>query len=206
MSILNRLNKHYVAAAAVAAGAVAVSANAAIVYSGVVNINVPSTTSGVYLNMVTGLTGASSALAGWDVNPWSSSALNFFSSTTSGQTVATGMSATAAGSVASTVTAGTLISAASIFTNNVGNQTTTCLTMNGKNLFGVKFWHEGAAAFRYGWIRISLGATAGGQPRSIVDYAYEDTGAGINAGTVPGPAGLAALAMGAIGARGRRRK
>lgn len=204
-SLLKRLDKHFAVAAVTGVAAIGASANAAIVWSGIVNINIPSTTSGVYLNVVNGQTGASSALAGWDINPWSSSALSFFSSTTSGQTVATGMMGT--GTVANNLAQGTLISGASTFTTNVGVQTTTGLNLNSSNnLFGFKFWHEGAAAFRYGWVRISLGASAGVQPRSIVEYAYEDTGAGLEAGVVPGPAGLAALALGAVGLRNRRRK
>lgn len=203
-TLLKRLDKHFVTCAAAAAG-VAAGAQAAIVWSGIVNINVPSSSSGVYLNVVNGATGASSSLSGWDLNPWSSSALNFFSSTTSGQTVATGMMGS--GTVANNLAAGTLISGASTFTTNVGTQTTTGLNLNSSNnLFGFKFWDETAGAFRYGWVRVSLGATAGGQPRSIVEYAYENTGAGIQAGAVPGPAGLAALAMGAVGIRSRRRK
>ena len=71
------------AGAALAAPAIP-NADASIVYSGVVNINVPSTTAGVYLNVVTGLFGATQASApGWDINPWLSSGLNLFGSTTS---------------------------------------------------------------------------------------------------------------------------
>jgi hypothetical protein len=204
-SLLKRLDKHFAAAAVAGVAAVGASANAAIVWSGIVNINVPSTTSGVYLNVVTGQTGTSSSLSGWDLNPWSSTALNFFNSTTSGQTVRTDM--VGSGTVANNLAQGTLISGASTFTNNTGTQTTTGLNLNSSNnLFGFKFWHEGAGAYRYGWVRISLGTSAGAQPRSIVEYAYEDTGAGLEAGVVPGPAGLAALALGAAGLRSRRRK
>lgn len=203
-TLLKRLDKHFVTCAAAAAG-VAAGAQAAIVWSGAVNINIPSDTFGVYLNVVNGATSNSGSLSGWDLNCWSGSALNFFSSTSSGQTQATGMVGT--GTVASNLAAGTLISGASTFTTNVGTQTTTGLNLNSSNnIFGFKFYDETAAAYRYGWVRISLGATAGGQPRSIVEYAYENTGAGIQAGAVPGPAGLAALAMGAVGIRSRRRK
>lgn len=205
-NLLKRLDKHFAACAAVAGAAVAVgSADAAVVWSGIVNINVPSTTSGVYLNVVTGTTGTSSSLAGWDINPWGSTSLSFFNSTTSGQTQRTDMVGT--GSTASNLAAGTLISGASTFTNNTGVQSTTGLNLSSSNnLFGFKFWHEAAGAYRYGWVRLQLGSNGGVQPRNIVEYAYEDSGAGIQAGAVPGPAGLAALALGAIGVRSRRRK
>jgi hypothetical protein len=61
----------------------------------------------------------------------------------------------------------------------------------------------GAGNF-YGWMRISLGATAGGQPRAIVEYAYENSGAGIGAGVVPEPTTVALLGVMAAGALGVR--
>ena len=42
------------------------------------------------------------------------------------------------------------------------------------------------------------------QPRAIVEYAYEDSGAGINAGAIPAP-GAAAL-LGVAGLMGSRRR
>jgi len=180
-NLLKRLDKHFAACAAVAGAAVAVgSADAAVVWSGIVNINVPSTTSGVYLNVVTGATGGSSALSGWDINPWGSTSLSFFNSTTSGQTQRTDM--VGSGTTANNLAAGTLISGASTFTNNTGVQSTTGLNLSSSNnLFGFKFWHEGAGAYRYGWVRLQLGSNGGVQPRNIVEYAYEDSGAGIQA-------------------------
>lgn len=66
---------------------------------------------------------------------------------------------------------------------------------------------------KYGWFQVQL--TASGANRENMDFrllawAYNDTGGSINAGQVapigvPGGAGLAALAFGAAGLRGRRR-
>jgi hypothetical protein len=66
---------------------------------------------------------------------------------------------------------------------------------------------------KYGWFQVQL--TASGTNRANLDFrllawAYNDTGGSINAGQVapsgvPGGAGLAALAFGAAGLRGRRR-
>lgn len=39
------------------------------------------------------------------------------------------------------------------------------------NVFGIRFWNEGT--YHYGWIRVSLAASVGVQPRAIVEYAYE---------------------------------
>lgn len=211
MSILSkRLNKHFAVCAAAAAGAVALTgtqADAAIVWSGAVNINIPSSTAGVYANLATGISGITPASApGWDINAWSSSALNFFvGGMVSGQRTdyVRGASTTST----ATLAFGTMISGASLLTTGTGTINTTGTVLNSSNnLFGFRFYHEGAGAFRFGWLRISLGATIGGQPRSIVEYAYEDTGAGIGAGVVPAPGALAALALGAVGVRSRRRK
>src|SRR5689334_5071102 len=79
-ALSSRLNRHLLACSAVAVlGAVSVQQNAeaAIVYSGLVNLNVPSTTAGIYLNVVTGVSSTAPASApGWDLNPWSSTAFN----------------------------------------------------------------------------------------------------------------------------------
>jgi hypothetical protein len=53
-------------------------------------------------------------------------------------------------------------------------------------------------------MRISLAGTSGAQPRAIVEYAYEDTGAGIMAGAIPEPSTLALLGVMAAGALGVR--
>ncbi len=212
MSILSkRLNKHFAVCAAAAAGAVALTgtqqADAAIVWSGAVNINIPSTTAGVYANLATGVNGITPASApGWDINAWSSSALNFFvGGMVSGQR--TDYVRGASTSSTATLAFATMIDGSSLLTTGTGTINTTGTTLNSSNnLFGFRFYHEGAGAFRFGWLRISLGATIGGQPRSIVEYAYEDTGAGIGAGVVPAPGTLAALALGAVGVRSRRRK
>jgi hypothetical protein len=68
-----RLAKHF---AALAIPAVLVpAAQAQIVWSGPVNINVPSNIDGVYMNVLTGVTGTSGgAVAGWDINPYTAGA------------------------------------------------------------------------------------------------------------------------------------
>ena len=103
------------------------------------------------------------------------------------------------------VSSGTLISAASTF----GSGTPAGTNLNSSdNIFGFRFQNETAAnQIQYGWMRISLSTSTFSQPRAIVEYAYEDSGAGITAGTVPAPtAGMAVLALGGMGLLGRRRK
>jgi hypothetical protein len=62
---------------------------------------------------------------------------------------------------------------------------------------------------RYGWLDVEVvpaTATAGSGGIVIRGGAYEDSGAGIAAGAVPAPASLSALALGAAGLLGRKRR
>jgi uncharacterized protein (TIGR03382 family) len=203
MSIQNRLDR-IVALSAVAATGATVgftqNAEAAIVSSGPVNINIASNIDGVYLNVVTGATGTSGAgVSGWDVNPYSSTSLQFFS--------ATGGGYVGTGSATNNLAPGTAIDGSSGFITVIG--TATGFNLNSSdNLVGFRFQNEANGnAVHYGWMRISVAGTLAGQPRAIVAYAYEDqAGVGIQAGAVPTPGTAALLALGAVGMAGRRRK
>lgn len=202
-SIATRLDMHFTAMAAIGAvagiGAIAQNTQAAIVSSGPVSIAVPNNIDGVYLNVVTGASGAVGP-SGWDLNPYSAAAgqFNLWSATTNTWLDNAGVFV---------IAGGTLIDGTGTFSRpgggtNVGTQ----VTLNASNLFGFQFTNEAAAGQnQFGWIRIAFGATAA--DRTIVEYAYENTGAGINAGVVPAPtAGMGLLAMGGLGLLGRRRK
>jgi PEP-CTERM motif len=193
------------AGAALAAPSVA---DAAIVWSGPVAITIPSTTAGVYLNVVTGVNNVSpGAVPGWDLNPWSSTSLNFFTPTPNPG----GGEMVGAGSVATVLAFGTPISGASTFTTPAGTSTTSGTTLNSSNnLFGFRFINEAAGnAIMYGWLRISLSSSASAQPRLIVEYAYENTGGAIPAGAIPEPTTIAlfgVMAAGALGVRAWRKR
>lgn len=209
MSILNqKLNAHFAACAAAVAAVTAApqQAEAVIVHSGPVNINIPSTTAGVYVNVVTGVNGTSPAgVPGWDLNPWSSTTLNFFNPAAP----AGGVYVIGPDPLVDNLAPGTLISAASTFGSG-GSQTAgaTAMVLNSSdNLVGFRFQNEANGnQTHYGWMRLSLSTTLVAQPRAIVEYAYEDVaGAGIMAGAVPAPGALALLGLaGLVGARRRR--
>lgn len=182
------------------------SAHAVIVYSGVVNINIPSTVDGVYLNVVSGAfsTSASTAPSGWDVNLWSNAGLRLFT-----PPVGPGGGAyVGSGSDYTLLPIGFIVGQASSFcsTGIADISPSTPLNLNsGSNLIGFRFRNEVTGnQIHYGWMRVALGATAGGQPRSIVEYAYEDVaGQPVFFPPSPGTAGPGLLAI-ALGARRRR--
>lgn len=203
-----RLDGRLAAYAAVAGAALAApaipNADADIVYSGPVNVNITSTTQGVYLNVVSGINSTNSSLvASWDVNPWSSTGLGLFNPATPSQAY---VATAAGGTTAVNMAFGAMIDGSSLYGSNSSANNAQWNLNSSNNLVGFRFVDPsigGGATTLYGWMRISLSATAGSQPRAIVEYAYENTGAGIQAG-VPEPSTMALLGVMAAGALGVR--
>ena len=200
------------AGVALAAPAMAPSADASIVYSGVVNINVPTSTSGVYLNVATGVNAITPGGApGWDLNPWASSSLEIWGNNTASPNdgVLDNFTGGAAASV-DNLPVGTLIDGTWNYGRTDGTVESTGPTAfvlnSSNNIFGFRFLNESTSQIDFGWARISLTATQSSQPRMIVEYAYDNTGAGINAGNtgVPEPTTMALLGVMAAGALGVR--
>ena len=208
---LSRFDKHIVAAAAVAAG-VAASANAALVYSGIVNFACAIDIDGTYINVETNQlsNGPGAGVPGWDVNPYRSttgSGMNFFSPTGGGM-----VSAVAGTGPAINLASGTLIGSTSNFSSS-----TATIAFGGaagqwqygaQNIVGFRFVSS-AGTTHYGWMRFLMGAQpASGNlvTRTVVDFAWESTaGESITAGVVPAPGALALLGIaGLAGARRRR--
>jgi hypothetical protein len=209
MQLKNRLDVHFASAAAVAVGAAmfgaAHQADAGIVWSGIVNINIPSNIDGVYLNVITGQSGSSGASApGWDINPYGSNTLTFLVPTGGGLVRGLGSSSTLIDNLAF----GTLINGSQDFGGGTIETTgSTGMNLNSsENLVGFRFVNEATGATHYGWARLQFSATSFFQPRAIVEYAYESTaGQGIQAGIIPAPGALALVGAAGLIARRRRR-
>ena len=210
-TLLNRVDTRLAACAAAAGASLAVvpSSDATIVYSGLVNLVVPNTTAGLYLNVVTNVSNTSPGLApGWDVNPFSATGLSFFNPTAPAGGVY--VQSTTPGSTAN-LTLGTLISALSTYGSSAGITTGSnpFVLNSNQNFVGFRFTEAtlNGGAVTFGWFQLSLGATLAA-PRSIVGYAYENTvGMGIAAGdtgVVPEPSTFALLGVMAAGALGVR--
>jgi MYXO-CTERM domain-containing protein len=196
MKISNRLVKHAAAAASVV---VAASANAAVV-TWDCNLAIPANFDGLYINIETQATGTSaSGVAGWDINPYGASTLNFFYGT------GTTYVRTQGSGGPSSLAEGTVISASSTF----ANATTAVISsagvgsngwsINAINYFGFRFTNA-AGATLYGFGKMQVGASA--TERTLLSLSYEDSGAAI---TVPAPGALALLGVAGLAGTRRRR-
>ncbi len=201
MSVIsNRLQLHLAAAAAVAAGIAGASADAQIVHFANQNLTINSDFNGLYLNVLTGAYnttggGGSTVTGGWHINPYGASGLSWFQSFTNG------VGYLRDGANLANLAAGAEISSAGTFS---GGGSSSNLTLNGTSLVGFRF--NVGTATHYGWFRIALADTLGGQPRSIVEWAYNGTaGEGIAAGAVPAPGALALLGLAGLAGSRRRR-
>ena len=212
MRLSNRFEKHVLVAAAVAMGATA-AANAAVVYSGVINFSCAVDIDGTYINVETNTlsNGPGTGVPGWDVNPYSTAGgMNFFNSTGGGQMRYPGVTTGPAGNLA----LGTSIGATGSF-----NTATTAVVFgsaagnwqySAENIIGFKF--VGADTLtHYGWMRFLMGAAGSSgtsMTRTVVDYGYEST-AGVSilagAGAVPAPGALALLGVAGFAGKRRRR-
>ena len=212
MRISNRFEKHVVAAAAVAMGAAA-AANAAVVYSGVINFACAVDIDGCYINVQTNLlsNGPASGVPGWDVNPYSSGGgMNFFNSTGGGQLRYPGVTAGPAGNLALGTSIGATGSFNTSTTGVVFGSAAGNWAYSAENIIGFRF--VGAdTGVRYGWMRFLMGAAGSSgtsMTRTVVDYGYESTAATAilaGAGIIPAPGAIALLGVAGL-AGGRRRR
>ena len=201
MSISNRLEKHFaVCAAAVATVACVGTANAAVVTWNA-NLVIPNNIDGQYINVQTQVYGSAAGLAaGWDLNPYgtSTTAMSWFGAAApNGCVIGLGQGGTT--NAVASLSAGTLVSAASTFGNTASTVTAGGWRLNQANYFGFRFLGAGGTT-HYGWGIMTMGATMG--VRTLTQVSYESTAAtGI---TIPAPGALALLGLAGLATRRRR--
>jgi hypothetical protein len=192
-----RLSGHLAActAAAIAtSAAVTPEAKAAVVYyqpNAGAGWVIPATTDGLYINVETQVTGSSAgSVVGWDLNPYSSAGLKWFSPAGTQLLRYPGITSGTAGNLplGTTVSSSGSYNGSSIavvFGTSPGNW-----QLNASNYFGFQFVAADSQT-HYGWGRMDVGAA--NTIRSIMEIGYQDVaGASINVGEgasapVPGP-------------------
>lgn len=185
-------------------GAALNTAEADIVYSGIVNITIPQDIDGVYINFVTGAFGGP-GLAGADFNPYFNNAtLAFFGPGGGGGTIS---ATTTSGSAAIRLNFGDSISPAGTYNN--GQAVGTAFTSGGQGYVGLRFLNESTGVINYGWALLNTTNSASGFPATVVSYGFQNNGTAITAGAIPEPtvtALLGVMAAGALGVRQWRRR
>ncbi|CAN5386861.1 hypothetical protein BH09PLA1_BH09PLA1_23580 [soil metagenome] len=214
------IDKRLMACAAAAAAAVGVAnqAEAAVVYSGTQNIAIPATVAGSYFNLITGTGGTTSAFAGWDINPYRGTAqggsTRMYLKQTAGQLSRVVVNLAADNGALPLAFGDTIDGTRTLSGVNSFLITTTgaagSAQAGGTVFFGVQFWNETTLAQNFGWVRMNLITpvpAVNSTLMTLVDWAYDNTGAGITAGAgVPEPGSLGLLAAGAVGLLSWRRR
>jgi hypothetical protein len=194
----NRLVKHFGAAAS--AALVAGAANAAVVTWNC-NLVVPNNIDGQYINVEAQTFGSAAGLvAGWDLNPYgtSTTAMSWFAAAAPSGCV-TGLGQGGTTIAVASLSAGTLVSAASTFGNTASSVTAGGWVLNSANKFGFRFL-AAAGTTHYGYGVMTMGATMG--VRTLTSLHFESVaGVGI---IVPAPGAIALLGL--AGLVGRRRR
>jgi hypothetical protein len=192
-----------VVAASVAASSLAFSSDAGVVFGSLqASINIPVTSSGLYLNMQTGQASYSeSAVPGWDVNISGANGMNFISPG--------GYNFVRLNSAASTAGPSSLGDGFVVGPQLTGAQWIAGGAANGfslqssNNVVGFRFAGSDGAT-RYGWLRISVGQSLTGTDRRVVEYAFEATPGQLI--VVPAPGAIALIAVSGATLLGRRRR
>ena len=195
----NRLVKHFGVASA--AALVAGAANAAVVTWNC-NLVVPNNIDGQYIN-VEAQTFASAAglVTGWDLNPYgtSTAAMSWFAAAApSGCVMGLGQGGTT--SAVASLSAGTLVGAASTYGNTASSVTAGGWVLNAANYFGFRFLAAGGTT-HYGFGKMTIGATMGVRTLNFVSY---ESVAGGGISVIPAPGAIALLGL--AGLCGRRRR
>lgn len=182
------------------------SSQAAIVYSGALNVAVPVGTGlRVWIDLDTFATSTTGSFTGWDVSLTGTTA-NFL--TVNSQSLSNNLFVGIAGTPVSInrLDPGFVIGAAgpygTIGGGTMGSSTGMASFLpNSENIVGFRRVVGGQTI--YGWLSVSLGSDF--LTRTLTGIAFEDSGASIAAGAIPAPGAVALLGLGGV-VSGRRRR
>ncbi|MCB1599828.1 MAG: hypothetical protein R3F18_08830 [Lysobacterales bacterium] len=149
------------------------------------NLDVPATSEGLYVNLVTGVSGTTEAsVPGFDIDIYAAVSTN-----PSGQmrfywgpTATGGAGVVSSGDSYLALGPGVIIGPDSIFSRAAFTGDTSAWQVGTTAYLGMRFLNESGASTTYGWIQFGTSAPLG-FPATILSWCYEDSGAAI---TTPG--------------------
>lgn len=157
------------------------SAHAAVICSPMSNLDVPATTEGLYLNLITGTFGTSEAVVpGFDINIYAAASTNpggqmkFYW----GPESTNGAGVAISGDTYAVLGPNVEIGPGSIFTRAAFTGDTSAWLAGTSGFLGMRFRDETAATIVYGWLALATTATLG-FPATIEGWCYEDSGEAI---------------------------
>ncbi|MBU3683976.1 MAG: PEP-CTERM sorting domain-containing protein [Phycisphaerales bacterium] len=184
------------------------SSQAAIVYSGALNVAVPVGTGlRVWIDLDTFATSTTGSFTGWDVSLTGTTA-NFL--TVNSQSLSNNLFVGIAGTpvTINRLAPGFVIGSTGPYGTIGGGTMGSSFNMgtflpNSENIVGFRR-DIGGGQFRYGWLSVTLGNDF--LTRSLTGIAFEDSGGSIVAGAIPAPGAVALLGLGgALSGRRQRR-
>ncbi len=198
-----QLDKYFVTCSAAAVGISGLSfapkADAAIVYSGIQNLSLPSTGQLYFTFTLPTQIGATA----WDFAPYGPSG------SLAQPSYGTKFVLEADNATIAPLTAGTVVDSSLNLAASAGGILGVGIPDGQTGYLGFMFDPNSTAGFDtttpidYGWLEMTVDSVNGGK---IVAWAYEDSGASITVGAVPEPSSLALLAAGAVGVNALRRR
>jgi len=172
------------------------------------NLAIPVTPAGLYINISSGISSSTAAGApGWDINVGGTSSLNFVSP--GGYNfVRLNLAPMSAGpsNVGGAFTISNLMPSASWITGGASNG---FINNSSANFVGFQFVGNDSLT-HFGWMQLSIGASAIESDRKIVSYAYNTESITTPGGSlivtppVPAPGALALLGLAGFASRRRR--
>ncbi len=151
---------------------------AAIIDSGPVNLAIPATVDGIYLNVVTNVSATVAPFpAGWDLNPYVTGGfLTFFSSAAVGNNNQVVGAAAPAG--ATLLAAGAVVGPASTYAAAGVVGASAFRVASTTSFVGFRFTNEATSTLNYGYAQLTTSAP-NGTPAIITRYVYQNDGTAI---------------------------
>lgn len=169
------------------------SSRAAVIYSGLQNIPIPTDFDGIYLDLDTATT-STSTITGWDINPFFGGVGIAASAAFQPARVGTGNMDTIIMFALNQVIDGSYFFAGAQETGSADHLGSPGNFQSGvSGYLGFKFTTNSANGPYYGWMRLTLTANTSGA--LIQDWAWEDTGGSILAGVLLVPEPTRAMLM-----------